>query len=490
MITKILITNCLPALLVFFHVSLAQSSGLPDAQNPVGGMPENVVFLDNQPGVINGSLTYDPQTRTCGAGKHQVFVDLDEAARALAKADCLLLRAGTYSRGSVGRYLTVHGNQVNYWTGALAINASGIPERRKLVSAYSNELVIIQAKPGVNHYNPDPADTSFKNSSHYFPHPAVSISGAFIEVRDLKTYGQVVISGHDIVLEDCDLGGGGPHMNQGQVLAINSNEPGGVYNVVVRNNLIHHSCWGESPANGSAVMCYNASFVVENNEFYDNWGSDIRIKDTGGQEGRSIIVRYNFFRPSSIYPQSCGVSGINQDGKVDFIRIHHNLFFRKGSGVGLDGPPLKERLVFNNTFVDCACDLSSWMKIPVNAHHNLYYHTKPRQQFYDLQSSLEELNSDYNLFFSVAGDSPWLHLYRRRGSTLADWQQYSGRDTNSVWKDPRLVNPLGSRPADFKRKREAEAIKDVKDSGSGAVCGVYVTGEEIIGRYSKIAKEN
>ena len=189
------------------------------------------VFVDNQPGVINGSTAYDPETRTCGQGSHKVFTKLDQGARALSQADTLYLRAGVYGRDSVGEYIEVHGNKVNYWTGAMAITATGSARKRKLVSAYRGDVVIIQATPGTSHYNPDPADTSCRNSSHYYRHPAISISGSFLNVRGLKTYGQAVISGHDIVLEDCDLGGGGPHMNQGQVIVLNSNNPGSMATV-------------------------------------------------------------------------------------------------------------------------------------------------------------------------------------------------------------------------------------------------------------------
>jgi hypothetical protein len=42
------------------------------------------VFLDNDPGIVNGSTTYDPGTRTCGKGRFKVFTELDQAARALS----------------------------------------------------------------------------------------------------------------------------------------------------------------------------------------------------------------------------------------------------------------------------------------------------------------------------------------------------------------------------------------------------------------------
>jgi len=446
----------------------------------------DTILLDNYPGVVNGSTNYDPETRTCGRGKCRVFTELDQAARALFNADVLYVRAGTYSRASVGKYIEVHGNKVNYWTGAFAINVSGTLQKRKLVSAYNDEVVIIQAKPGVSNYNPDPTDNSFKKSSHYYPHPAISIGGAYVDVVGFKTFGQVVISGHDIMLDACDLGGGGPHMNQGQVVAINSNREGGVYNVVIRNNKIHHSCWGESTGNGAALMGYNFSCVIENNEFYDNFGPDITIKDTGGQLGREILVRYNFFGPSSINPSGNeGIHGHNQDREVDSIYIHHNIFLNKCTGISFRMQPRLQHVAYNNTFVNCGCekgetgDIGDWLNPVINVYNNLYYHSKPGQKFYDIQTKpWSNLNSDYNLFFSTTGDTQWRHLYHNRSSMLTGWKEYSGKDGNSVWKDPVFVNPEGSRPEDFKRTGNP---RDVIGSPYAFVCGAYVTGNEVIG---------
>lgn len=448
------------------------------------------IFLDNYPGLINGSATYDPETRTCGQGKYHVFTEVDQAAQALSDADVLHVRAGTYSRASVGNYISVHGHQVNYWTGALAINTSGTPQKRKLVSAYEDELVIIQARPGASNFNPDPTDTTFKNSSHYYCHPAISIGGAYVDVAGFKTYGQVVISGHNITLQNCDLGGGGPHMNQGQVIALNGTGGAGVYNVVIRNNKIHHSCWGESTGNGAALMCYDSSFIVENNEFYDNYGADISTKDTGGQQGRNIIIRYNFFGPTSIINKgNAGVEGHNQDADVDHIYIHHNVFYSKSTGISFRSPARLGTVAYNNTFVNCGYgrgetgDIGDWQNPVINVYNNLYYHSEPAQTFYDIQTEpWSNLNSDYNLFFSTTADTQWRHLYRNRGTTLAEWQQYSGKDENSVWKDPQFVNRADNRPEDFKRKGKP---RDVAGSPYDSVCGAYVTGNEIIGLIPK-----
>jgi len=448
--------------------------------------PAETVFLDNAPGVENGSSTYDPQTRTCGKGQYRVFSNLGEAAAALRQAEVLYIRAGVYSR-EVKPNVEVHGSNVNYWEGALAVVAAGTPEKHKVVRAYDDEEVVIQAKPGVSQYNPDPNDQTFKRSSHFYPNPAISIAAAYVDVAGLKTFGQVVISAHDVVLKRCDLGGGGPHMNQGQVVAINSNRPGGVYNVVVRNNRIHHSTWGESVGNGAALMCYNASFLVEHNEFYDGYGADICLKDTGMQQGRTIEIRFNFFGPTSIGPGGgCGVQGHNQDAKVDKILIHHNVFLEKGAGVSFRTPARMGTIVHNNTFVNCGRggqggDVSDWQNPEMHLWNNLYYHSRPKQAFYDIQTDpWGRLESDWNLFYGTATDTTWRHKYRNRASTLRDWQEYSGEDTHSVWRDPEFVHPTGNRPEDFKRKHSA-VTADVEGSKYGRVCGAYATGEETVG---------
>ena len=478
--------TCLTVAVVAFWSCALRGSVIAQLEGAVRPDPAGTVFLDNGPMVEDGSDTYDPDTRSCGNGKYKVFNDLASAVVALKQADMLYVRAGTYSR-VVAPNVTVHDSHVNYWEGALAIHATGTPERHKVVRAYRNEEVIIQAKPGVSKYNPGPDDRTFKKSSHFYPNPAISIGGTYVDVGGFKTFGQVVIAAHDVTLERCDLGGGGPHMNQGQVVVLNSNRPGGVYNVVVRNNRIHHSTWGESVGNGSTLMCYNASFLVEHNEFYEGYGSDICLKDTGMQEGRIIEVRYNLFGPTSIGPGGgSGVQGHNQDAKVDTILIHHNVFLNKGAGVSFRTPARMGTIVYNNTFVNCggggqSGDVADWQNPEMHLLNNLYYHSRPKQSFYDIQTDpWERLESDWNLFYSTSADTTWRHKYRSRASTLTDWQQYSGKDPHSVWKDPEFVHPAGDRAKNFKRKEPAD-LKDVMGSKYGPVCGAYVTGKEIVG---------
>jgi hypothetical protein len=191
----------------------------------------------------------------------------------------------------------------------------------------------------------------------------------------------------------------------------------------------------------------------------------------------------NFLGPSSISQSgNAGVAGHNQDREVDTVYIHHNIFYNKSTGITFRMDPRQKQVAYNNTFVNCGYargetgDIGDWLNPVINACNNLYYHSEPGQNFYDIQTKpWSKLNSDYNLFFSTTGDTRWRRLYGDRASTLASWQRYSGKDQNSVWKDPQFANPAGSRPEDFKRQGNP---KDVVGSPYGPVCGAYATGTE------------
>jgi hypothetical protein len=82
--------------------------------------------------------------------------------------------------------------------------------------------------------------------------------------------------------------------------------------------------------------------------------------------------------------------------------------------------------------------------------NNLYYHSRPKQSCYDIQTDpWAKVASDWNLFYSTTGDTTWRQKYRSRASTLTDWQKCSGKDVHSVWKDPEFVHTAGSRPSNL-----------------------------------------
>lgn len=427
----------------------------------------------------NCSGNYSTTNRSCSGVDGTAYNNLNDAVNALAGGDTLYVRNGIY-------YRTTN----DYFSGALAVNVAGTASQHTVVSNYGTEQPVICTSSTKCNYNPDPSDTTYTNSSHYYPNPAISIGANYVDVMGFKTYGQVLVRGasaskiHDITIQNSDLGGGGPHLNQGNVVLFHD-----VYDVTLKNNKIHNSSWGESNANGPAVMGYRFAATIENNEFYDNWGSDIRLKDTQSANGYSTHIRYNFFKPSSIATGSnnSGVSGINQYSDLDYIYIYNNIFYNKPVGIVWDTPANYGTFAYNNTFINNSVDISNWMTTQINTFNNLYYHSVSSQIYIDVQANpLSLINSDFNLHYSADSTARWRNLYANRGTTLVEWQTYSSKDINSVYKNPNFVNPTGSTPADFKRTSYSG---DVSGSSYGAVAGAYETGNEIIGLYTSISTD-
>jgi len=427
------------------------------------------IFLDNYQGVVNGSSTYNPATRSCGSGSYKVYTTLANVNSALAGGDTLYLRAGTYDNPS---------EPSGDFNGSLQINVDGTSNQHTVASAYNDELVVIQAKPNTSNYNPDPGDTTGAGSMNYYPHPAISVDASYVDVIGLKTYGMLTIeTSHDVLIESCDLGGGGPVYNQGPVVELNHQS----YDVTIRDCLIHHSCWGQHTWNGPGILLYDSSVTVENCEFYDIWGPGIFVKDTGYQSGRTVEIRKNFFGYSSINPGNIGVMGHNQDIQLDSINVYNNIFYGKRVGIFplLPGDNIN---AYNNTFVnsigthsDSQGDFGTHTEALYASHNNLHYHDVSGQNYYGV-GAVGDI--DYNLYYSTTGDTSWCVGYNKRADTLSGWQSYSGEDAHSVSKNPLFVNASGNRPEDFKRQSYSG---DVTGSAYGSVCGAYETGNETIG---------
>jgi len=438
------------------------------------------IYLDNTndcPTCTNGNNTYNPVTRSCGSGNDTVYISLDSYSNNIAAAKVNYIRSGTYTRST---------NSTN--VGALSIDASGTSGSKTEVVAYQGEQpTICPADDSGNsycRYNPNPGDTSIRGctggsssggAACYYPNPAVNIGGSYIRLSGIKTYGQVLVGGvHDYIIENSDFGGGGPHINQGAVIMLDTT--GSNYNGVIRNNHIHHSAWGESNANGAAIIMYNTSVTIENNEFYDNWTADIVPKDSGNQSGRTTYIRRNVFRSSSIYGNSTGVYLSTQDQDVDGYEIHNNIFIGKGTGVYSVNPSPGLTLVYNNTFVNCDRDIYTWNSgSPINSYNNLFYHANGGQRFYwfDGGSPGAQTRAEFNVYYSSSGTTYW-----NKSSSITSWQGY-GLDANALYSNnPNFVNPGGTTPESFKRSSYAE---NMSNSPYGVHAGAYETGNEIIG---------
>lgn len=458
------------------------------------GASAKTFYLDGNLSSNCTSGNYSIANRDCSGSDGDVYNNLADVITALAGGDTLYIRAGSYTRTTN-----------NLALGSLHITASGTAPQHTVISAYTGEQPVICTETGRCQYNPAPGDRCWGNSpgtyigtgvccgeggnytcgsctgaggeggaNCYYPNPAIGIVGNYIDVIGFKTYGQAYLSGHDITLQKGDLGGGGPNTSQGQVVMIQN-----AYNVTVKNNRIHNSCWGQSDGNGAALMGYNFSAIIENNEFYDNWGADIRIKDTSGQLGRDTHIRYNFFRPS-VFMANNGVESIGQDVDIDHVYTYQNIFYQKYYGIKLELAAIISTISYNNTFINCASrDVISGGNPVIHLYNNLHYHSASGHRYWDVQSNpLSLLNSDYNLFYSTIGDTFWGHLWVNRGTTLSAWQSYSGKDAGSLESNPNFLNPTGSNPEDFKRSSYTE---NFIGSSYGVHAGAYETGNETIG---------
>jgi pectate lyase len=426
-----------------------------------------IFYLDSTAGNCSGK--YSIANRNCAGSDGDSYGTLSGAMSALSGGDTLYIRAGTYTRSTNNNY-----------TGALSISAGGTSSNYTKIFAYPGETPIICPADDQGNkycqYNPNPGDTTYGSctpgrslggSACYYPNPAVNIGANYVHLSGIQTFGGTLISGNNFILENCDLGGGGPNINQGQVLMIAPSSGG-----IVRNNRIHNSAWGESNANGSALMGYDFSVIIENNEFYNNWSADIRLKDTGGQAGKTTEIRYNFFRTSG----STGVEVGNQDMNIGGVNIYNNVFIGKSVGIDHKDTNIGITTEYNNTFINCKKDIYTWVSgKPTHSYNNLFYHASGGQSYYDFDGGSygTATNSEYNMFYTASGSSNWA-----TASSFSAWQGYGFDRYGKNGINPNFVNPAGTSPGDFKRTSYAG---DVSGSPYGTVAGAYETGNELIG---------
>ncbi|NTW27284.1 MAG: hypothetical protein HGA36_03100 [Candidatus Moranbacteria bacterium] len=439
------------------------------------------VFLDGSTiGCNNGSTNYAPITRSCGSGNDTVYLDLANFNTGIVPSVTNYVRSGNYFRDGVPGSLVV------------AVSKSGIDNNnRTVISAYPGEerqVIIGTATRGAT-YNSNPGDTvsPYGGSQTYYPNTVLAISGAsYVTINGLKIYGQTYTwGGHDVTLQNSDFGGGGPSELQGNVVKLHGGDTGG-QNLIVRNNGIHNSCWGENDENGSAIIMYNASALIEGNIFYDNWGYDIFTKDSGNQAGQTTEIKNNFFAPSAIFPAVGGIRGHNQDVQIDSLLIHHNIFLQKQTAFAVLATPVINR-IYNNTFINSAYDIgnsSSGGPHPIESYNNLFYHAT-NQYFAELYMDTGTVYTDYfagsnwNVFYnngskwgkSAPGALTW-------ETTLSGWQTRTGLDGSSIMANPNFVNAAGTVPTDFKR---SAYIENFAGSMYGTHAGAYEVGDEQIG---------
>ena len=411
----------------------------------------------------NCAGNYSILNRNCTGSDGNAYNTIAGANSALAGGDTLYMRQGAYYRtGS------------NSYTGALNITTSGTSQAHTVVSNYNNETVWIGTAADKLQYPPAPYD------SNYYASAAVSIKADYVDVIGIKTYGMFLIIGessqiHDILVNNCDVGGGGPYLNQAFALLIHT-----AYNVTVQNSLLHNS--GQSDGGGAPNLgCYACQAIVRNNYFYNGYCGDITVKDTGGQSGRNWEINNNFFMHSDIASSECdrGIIGLNQAASIQDILIHNNIFFGKTDGAII--PELKPTgnfSIYNNTFINNAHDIYFWASGPYVSRNNFYYHTSLGSNFVNMGYTTDaNIDSDYNCYYS-SGVSPYWRSSTISTTNFSVWQ--ASHDANGVnGIDPNFLNPTGNSAEDFKRSSYPNDVPE--GSPYGRVCGAYLNGSEVIG---------
>ncbi len=451
------------------------------------------VYLDGlATNCANGSTTYDPVSRSCGNGSNIVSITLADYNNRIVPGTVNFMRAGTYYRTT------------NSSTGALDISyaKSGSASTPTIVKAYPGEerQVIIGTDPTKFQYNPIPSDTNNPgNGTYYYPNPAVSIQGNYITVDGIKTFGQVLM--HELgssktitgaVLQNSDLGGGGPYSAWSHVVFIANTVDAKVY-----NNIVHDAPNSpEMNTHKATINVYTSrGLIISQNTFYNaGYGADVAVGDTnttaGAASGGTIEISYNFFGPNKFPGNGAGgFAGVSQPipSPLDQFLIHHNIF--KGErGIKENVPNLMPTLDYNNTFINITNAIGDEGKQNRTISNNLFYNTSNLSYiWFPNQACGPTIASDNNVYYSSIG-SDWRCGGYQNSLSFTQWKTATGADSNSVNGIlPNFVNANGTKADDFKR---TNYIENFLTSGYAAKAGAYVTGNEKIGFSSVIGASN
>lgn len=438
-----------------------------------------LVYLDGSTiGCSNGSTNYSPATRSCGSGSDTVSLTLSDFNTRIVAGATNYIRSGSYYRSSGQSTI-----------GALDISQTyaGSSGNPTVIKAYTGEerQVIIGTASDRMQLNPDQSSTGSTGLT-YYPNPAITVRGSYVTIDGLQTYGQVLVDDttggttvYNPIIQNCDIGGGGPYSGWGHALFL-----GIVRNGLIANNYIHHGvATGEQNTHKALINNYaSRDIVYEYNTFSDGYtGADLAIGDAQNTGGGDITIRYNFFAYNS--DSNGGVQGLAQYPELDNIYIHNNVFMSKYgySEYAYNSTDIPHTYIYNNTFANCTQGHSAWYGVPAPGtdwYNNLHYNSSgsSRYYIYSESSAPAVLVADYNMYFSTGVTSSW-RWGSTNTSTWATWQGVQdAHATNGA--NPNFVNASGTTPADFKRSSYAE---NFTGSSYGIHAGAYETGSEQIG---------
>ncbi|MFC2136782.1 right-handed parallel beta-helix repeat-containing protein [Bacteroidota bacterium] len=208
-------------------------------------------------------------------------------------------------------------------------------------------------------------------------------------------------------------------------------------NGLVKNNTIH-DCISDYATSGGIYVDGGKNITIENNISYHNgYGIEIGCENTG-KTTSDIIVRNNVLYDNEI----CGIAIGGFDypdgsGKVTDCEILNNTFVKNDfsySGTGEIYFTYVENVTFEN---------------------NLFYLTNIGI-FANAEISQENLQMDYNLFYSESGDFE-LIWYDEEFDSYDEFIEETGMNSNSIYTDPLLVSSSVSSP-DFHLQENSPAI--------------------------------
>jgi len=418
-------------------------------------------YLDNKSGIVNGSSTYNPATRSNSGGSSLVYTSPWDAGQALSSGDTLYVRQGTY-------YAVVpNGGTGRDWTlGSLTIpdGVSGAT-----VSGYNGEVAWISCGPSL---------TTVVGSANN----ALKIGGSNNTVRDLNIWGCAILWGTGGVLENCNVSGGWDHQSTvGGDAWYDVIRIGGTNNAV-RNCLLHdnynHGTVTDSANKAMVMHDHDENSIFEYNKFYNPVAGFSYVKY--GRSGGTLqtTYRFNWFIGGGSAPFTGNGITTGQE-----IRFYQNVIQNSTNSSWFSPESTGTRLfkIFNNTFFNVAGSCFAWNTPGSHEFfNNIVYASSGAVwgvNYQDLATATSFF--DYNDYYSTGSGSIRWGLNYKSYSPLSSWQSL-GFDAHSVTSNPNFLNATGSFsvPSDFKR---SSYTSNGRGSGYPVVMGAYVTGSETIG---------
>jgi len=424
--------------------------------------------LTTQAAMPEGSRTYyvaqkHPQASDDNTGtEDRPWKTARHGAMQLQPGDTLIIKEGYYYYYTGKRYEP-----------GIRTARSGTAEKPITIKAHPGDNVVAGSVPT--------PDTPAGNSTN----PAIGAGGDHVIIDGFRIYGCATFWGvKDCVLRNCEIWSGNDSEFNDCIRLEHAER------ILIQNNIVHDNDnrvsmpgSGSNRGNAPLLMEYDSrDCVIEHNQFCNAAGAAILFKDNP----RNMTVRYNLF-----WGNGDGVMGpVQWHGQR--IVVHNNVFRGlTGAAICTHATDLKGFLVFNNTFLNNATDISTWTAghKDIQIFNNIFRHTIAEQLYMDVAPHASDPSRDgalpnitlfdNNCYHGMAG---WKVNYRTVAKSLEEWRGYGsyGFDKHSFVADPKFVDMA---KGDFRLRVDSPCLGTGKD---GQTIGAYVKGTEVIGLDPKI----